>query len=109
MGNVLAASSGAPGSGASNLGLGLQEPAPLPSNSGSLTESSSSAEGLDSLAAAKDAALENPGTVEELHKKCKGMWSSVSKSQSVRPKTTPQKGLRTYDDITYNMRERDGA
>jgi len=107
MGNVLAASSGAPGSGVSNLGLGLPEPAALPSDSGSLSESSSSAGGSDSFAASKDAPLENPGTVEELHKKCKGMWTSVRKTRS--PAKTPQKALHTSDDITYNMRERDGA
>ncbi|EDW49392.1 mitochondrial import receptor subunit TOM40 homolog 1 [Drosophila sechellia] len=99
MGNVLAASSGAPGSGASNLGLGLQEPTPVPSNSGSLTESSSSAEGSDSLAAAKDAALENPGTVEELHKKCKDIQAITFEGAKI----MLNKGLSNHFQVSHTI------
>lgn len=84
MGNVLAASSGASGGvGAGGLGLGLPEPAPLPADSTATSASATSGgDSTSSLAdfgaAAKDGQLENPGTVEELHKKCKGRWTSVT-------------------------------
>ncbi|EDX02350.1 mitochondrial import receptor subunit TOM40 homolog 1 [Drosophila yakuba] len=99
MGNVLAASSGAPASGASNLGLGLPEPAPLPSDSGSPSGSSSSAGGSDSLAAAKDAPLENPGTVEELHKKCKDIQAITFEGAKI----MLNKGLSNHFQVSHTI------
>ena len=68
MGNVLAASSSTPGSAAASLDkaakLGMPEPtAPAGYTGGQVVE-----------AVVKDSKLENPGTVEELHKKCKGKF-----------------------------------
>ncbi|XP_016923287.1 mitochondrial import receptor subunit TOM40 homolog 1 [Drosophila suzukii] len=99
MGNVLAASSGAPGSGVSNLGLGLPEPAALPSDSGSLSESSSSAGGSDSFAASKDAPLENPGTVEELHKKCKDIQAITFEGAKI----MLNKGLSNHFQVSHTI------
>ncbi|XP_043657682.1 mitochondrial import receptor subunit TOM40 homolog 1 [Drosophila teissieri] len=99
MGNVLAASSGAPASGASNLGLGLPEPAPVPSDSGSPSGSSSSAGGSDSLAAAKDAPLENPGTVEELHKKCKDIQAITFEGAKI----MLNKGLSNHFQVSHTI------
>lgn len=69
MGNVLAASSSTPGSAAASLDkaakLGMPEPsAPAGYTGGQAVE-----------AVVKETKLENPGTVEELHKKCKGMFN----------------------------------
>lgn len=90
MGNVLAASSGIePTTARSNsvaASLGLPEPAALSTaDIGGL--SGSGLAGGDAGDLAKDSPLENPGTVEELHKKCKGMRMSsfIQLSSPVRP------------------------
>lgn len=85
MGNVLAASSGIESTAARSnsvaASLGLPEPAPLSGTAdggvaGGLSGGSGAA-GSDAAGdVAKDSPLENPGTVEELHKKCKGMRMS---------------------------------
>ncbi|XP_017066830.1 mitochondrial import receptor subunit TOM40 homolog 1 [Drosophila eugracilis] len=99
MGNVLAASSGASGGGASNLGLGLPEPAPLPTDSGSPSGSSSSAAGSNSFAASKDAPLENPGTVEELHKKCKDIQATTFEGAKI----MLNKGLSNHFQVSHTI------
>lgn len=80
MGNVLAASSGIePTAARSNsvaASLGLPEPATLSTTDAGGLSGSGLAAGLDAGDVAKDSPLENPGTVEELHKKCKGMRMS---------------------------------
>ncbi|XP_016981576.1 mitochondrial import receptor subunit TOM40 homolog 1 [Drosophila rhopaloa] len=96
MGNVLAASSGASGSGASNLGLGLPEPASLPADSGAPSGSSSSAVGTF---AAKDAPLENPGTVEELHKKCKDIQAITFEGAKI----MLNKGLSNHFQVSHTI------
>lgn len=69
---MLAASSGldttAARSNSVAASLGLPEPAAIPTE-----PTPSAAIAADASVAAKDHQLENPGTVEELHKKCKGM------------------------------------
>lgn len=70
MGNVLAASSSSSSSlDAAKLGLPeLSSPSQNPSATSTTSVTSSAVVGGDS----KEQKLENPGTVEELHKKCKG-------------------------------------
>ncbi|XP_052850050.1 mitochondrial import receptor subunit TOM40 homolog 1 [Drosophila gunungcola] len=97
MGNVVAASSGASGSGASNLGLGLPEPASLPADSGSPSGSSSSSAG--GTFAAKDAPLENPGTVEELHKKCKDIQAITFEGAKI----MLNKGLSNHFQVSHTI------
>ncbi|XP_017116361.1 mitochondrial import receptor subunit TOM40 homolog 1 [Drosophila elegans] len=97
MGNVVAASSGASGSGVSNLGLGLPEPASLPADSGSPSGSSSSSAG--GTFAAKDAPLENPGTVEELHKKCKDIQAITFEGAKI----MLNKGLSNHFQVSHTI------
>lgn len=62
MGNVMAATSSTPSSAATALDKAAKQGLPEPAPPGALTSQSKE----------KDDSLENPGTVEELHKKCKG-------------------------------------
>ncbi|KAH8287410.1 hypothetical protein KR054_006936 [Drosophila jambulina] len=103
MGNVLAASSGPSGG---NLGLGLPEPAPLPAESassatggGSSGSSSSTSSLADFSATAKDAPLENPGTVEELHKKCKDIQAITFEGAKV----MLNKGLSNHFQVSHSI------
>lgn len=70
MGNVMAASSSTPSSAAASLDkaakLGIPEPAGPATGFGSAVQTPD-----------KESKLDNPGTVEELHKKCKGMYALI--------------------------------
>ncbi|KAH8303109.1 mitochondrial import receptor subunit TOM40 homolog 1 [Drosophila kikkawai] len=103
MGNVLAASSGPSGGvGAGGLGLGLPEPAPLPAESASPATgggSSSTSSLADFGAAAKDTQLENPGTVEELHKKCKDIQAVTFEGAKI----MLNKGLSNHFQVSHSI------
>lgn len=79
MGNVMAASS-TPSSAAASLDKAAKSgvPAPPPAPAGYAP--------VDAPAApsSPETKLENPGTVEELHKKCKGMSNVLEQERSAR-------------------------
>ncbi|ALC48729.1 tomboy40 [Drosophila busckii] len=96
MGNVLAASSGVePTSARSNsvaASLGLPEPATIPTE----VSQSIAAEASD---AAKDNTLENPGTVEELHKKCKDVQAITFEGAKI----MLNKGLSNHFQVSHSI------
>jgi len=98
MGNVLAASSGIEQTTARSnsvaASLGLPEP-----TASQLNSEAAAIIAADASVAPKDNTLENPGTVEELHKKCKGNAMSFIKLQFIQFCTIPIVG--NCDDITY--------
>ncbi|TMW40292.1 hypothetical protein DOY81_014628 [Sarcophaga bullata] len=93
MGNVLAASSSTPGSAAASLDkaakLGMPEPtAPAGYTGGQAVE-----------AIVKDNKLENPGTVEELHKKCKDIQAMTFEGAKV----MLNKGLSNHFQVSHTL------
>lgn len=91
MGNVMAASS-TPSSAAASLDKAAKSGVPAPPTAPA---------GLAAVdAPAVDVKLENPGTLEELHKKCKGM--SCKRGAKLIARYGGYCFL-AADDITYNM------
>ncbi|KAH8266802.1 mitochondrial import receptor subunit TOM40 homolog 1 [Drosophila bipectinata] len=100
MGNVLAASSSSSGS---SLGLGLLEPVPAESggssSSSSSTSPSSAYSPADFGAAEKGGPLENPGTVEDLHKKCKDLQAITFEGAKI----MLNKGLSNHFQVSHTL------
>ncbi|XP_001355158.2 mitochondrial import receptor subunit TOM40 homolog 1 [Drosophila pseudoobscura] len=89
MGNVLAASSGK--SNSVSAGLSLPEPVVSP------TQTSVSSDPTDT--AGKDIFLENPGTVEELHKKCKDIQAVTFEGAKI----MLNKGLSNHFQVSHTI------
>ncbi|XP_030569370.1 mitochondrial import receptor subunit TOM40 homolog 1 [Drosophila novamexicana] len=98
MGNVLAASSGldttAARSNSVAASLGLPEPAAIPTE-----PTPSAAIAADASVAAKDHQLENPGTVEELHKKCKDVQAITFEGAKI----MLNKGLSNHFQVSHTI------
>ncbi|XP_034671758.1 mitochondrial import receptor subunit TOM40 homolog 1 [Drosophila subobscura] len=89
MGNVLAASSGNSSSVAA--GLSLPEPVVAPTNT--------SPSGAASDTAGNDILLENPGTVDELHKKCKDIQAVTFEGAKI----MLNKGLSNHFQVSHTI------
>ncbi|KAH8396228.1 hypothetical protein KR222_005667 [Zaprionus bogoriensis] len=99
MGNVLAASSGIePTAARSNsvaASLGLPEPAALSTEAAAAALNAAA----DAADASKDSALENPGTVEELHKKCKDVQAITFEGAKI----MLNKGLSNHFQVSHTI------
>ncbi|XP_030378996.1 mitochondrial import receptor subunit TOM40 homolog 1 [Scaptodrosophila lebanonensis] len=95
MGNVLAASSGVdPSRNTVAASLGLPEPAILQP-----IDSASTAATAEGTSVAKDGTLENPGTVEELHKKCKDIQAMTFEGAKI----MLNKGLSNHFQVSHTI------
>ncbi|XP_068159392.1 mitochondrial import receptor subunit TOM40 homolog 1 [Drosophila tropicalis] len=101
MGNVLAASSGTgPGLNSSvAASLGLPEPAPEQPQQSSRSAAAAENSGVSAKTTSKDAALENPGTVEELHKKCKDIQAITFEGAKI----MLNKGLSNHFQVSHTI------
>ncbi|XP_060662977.1 LOW QUALITY PROTEIN: mitochondrial import receptor subunit TOM40 homolog 1 [Drosophila nasuta] len=102
MGNVVAASSGIePTAARSNsvaASLGLPEPAQLSSRSGT-DGAAATLIAADVGDASKEHTLENPGTVEELHKKCKDVQAITFEGAKI----MLNKGLSNHFQVSHTI------
>ncbi|KAH8386906.1 hypothetical protein KR093_003391 [Drosophila rubida] len=102
MGNVLAASSGIESTAARSnsvaASLGLPEPAQLSGNS-STDGAAATLIAADLGDASKDHTLENPGTVEELHKKCKDVQAITFEGAKI----MLNKGLSNHFQVSHTI------
>ncbi|KAI9589371.1 hypothetical protein GQX74_007540 [Glossina fuscipes] len=89
MGNVMAATSSTPSSAATALDKAAKQGLPEPAPPGVLTSQSKE----------KDDSLENPGTVEELHKKCKDIQAMTFEGAKV----MLNKGLSNHFQVSHTL------
>uniref|UniRef100_A0A1A9WZB9 Mitochondrial import receptor subunit TOM40 homolog n=1 Tax=Glossina brevipalpis TaxID=37001 RepID=A0A1A9WZB9_9MUSC len=89
MGNVMAATSSTPSSAATALDKAAKQGLPEPAPPGALTSQNKETEDL----------LDNPGTVEELHKKCKDIQAMTFEGAKV----MLNKGLSNHFQVSHTL------